>query len=68
MLEGELKVQLGDMHAFYNPGTYFTVIPITEHRMFAEKTDVKYLETSLSHLEHDLNRIEDDYGRSGHGH
>jgi len=61
VLDGILKIQIGEESIDYEKGDFVTIVPGVIHRMEGVTTSV-YLESSTNELD-DVIRIEDDYSR-----
>ncbi len=65
VLDGRLKLTLGDKTEVVGAGRAVTITPGTRHRVEAVE-DSRILEVSTTELD-DVVRLEDDYGRDGGG-
>lgn len=63
VLNGTLKLQIGNNFFNLNPGESYTIHPKQKHRMIALNSDVTYIESSTPHLD-DIVRLEDKYDRT----
>ena len=63
VLEGKLKVIVGNKEMILNAGKSIVISPKTIHRFCAMKEGVKLFEISTSEVE-DVVRLSDDYGRN----
>ena len=61
-LKGTLSIYLNKKNFILKKDDTLTIKPFQIHRMFAEKSDCLYMESSSNHLT-DIVRIEDDYSR-----
>ena len=65
VLSGNAIVTIGTVKMVLRPGSMVSILRNVWHRLGAGKTDVQIIEVTNGYVEGDIERKEDDYGRTG---